>query len=107
MNKILSKTPIWNFVYSLIFGCFITNPILLLIISTIITIHLIILAYNDVDLNGEAPLYMLLSFMGLPIIIYYAFKEEFYFRNIIRNIKYRILVKLGRRVPDNWDDEKV
>lgn len=102
--KILDKTPIWNLVYPLLFGFLISNPFYLFGLSSIITIHIFILAYYDADLNGETPVYMLLSYIGLPLIIYISFFET---SSWIKSTKHSILVKMGRRIPDNWDDEKL
>ena len=105
MMKILSKTPIWNLVYPLLFGWLITNPIYLIGLSSIITIHILILVMYGVDLDDDnRPVYMLLSYFSLPIIIYVSLVDK---SSLVKRIKNKILVKMGKRIPDNWDNEKL
>lgn len=104
--KILSSIPIWNLVYPILFGYFITNPLYLFILSTVITIHIFYLANYDTDNDGETPIFALLSYVGLPGVFYVMFLEGKK-NNWMKSIKHKILVKMGKRIPDNWDNEKL
>jgi hypothetical protein len=88
-----------------LFGYFITNPILLFSISTIITIHSIIVICSNlpIDDDSDSPTYMFLSYFFLPVFIYYFFTDGIW----VESIKRKLLVKMGRRAPDNWDNEKL
>lgn len=104
--KLLCKTPIWNLVYPLAFGFLIPNLWYLFALSSIITIHLLILSIKDADLGEETPIYVILSYFGLLVLIYTFFEEKIP-KKYIADIKYKILVKQGKRVPENWDDEEL
>ena len=106
MMKILSNIPIWNLTYPLMFGCFITNPLYLLILSTIISIHIILLAVNDCNYVDDKPIFYLLSFIGLLVVGYMVFRD-FRKSSWVSSIKHKLLVKMGKRIPDNWDNEKL
>jgi hypothetical protein len=58
-----------------------------------------------VDLDDDnRPVYMLLSYFSLPIIIYVSLVDK---SSLVKRIKNKILVKMGKRIPDNWDNEKL
>jgi hypothetical protein len=103
MMKILSSIPIWNLVYPILFGYFIINPLYLFIISTVITIHILYLSNSVYDDDGDTPIFTLLSFIGLPIVIYIMLSKT----NCVKLFLHKILVKMGKRIPDNWDNEKL
>lgn len=104
--KLLCNTPLWNLIYPLSFGFLIPNLWYLLTLSSIISIHLLILSSKDAEIGDETPIYILLSYFGLLVLIYYFFKENIH-KKYIEKIKYNFLVKFGKRVPENWDNEKL
>ena len=105
--KIFHNANIWNFVYPLVFGVFITQPLYLFIVSTIISIHLLYLVSRDVEFENETPIFVLLSYFGLFALIYMLFFDEKILLKKLKCIKGWYLVKIGRKVPDNWDNEKL
>lgn len=97
MKKLLNNSDFWGFAYPLIFGFCINYPIYLVIVSTIISIHTLYFGLNDIDI--ENPLFILLGYAGFLIISYYGIIH------IYEKLRDKYLVKIGRKVPDNWDDE--
>lgn len=102
--KIFKNTAFWNTVYFTIFGAFLTHPLLLLILSAIVSIHTIFYTKCDGINDDETPMFILLGLFGIIMSLYYLITDNDYIGLNYKNIKHKILVKLGKRIPDNWDN---
>lgn len=95
--KILNNDKLWGFIYPIVFGFCINYPLYLILVSTIISIHVFYLAYNDIDIDN--PFFVLLGYGPLLLVCYYGLIQ------LYKKISDWILIKKGRKIPDNWDNE--
>lgn len=97
--KILSNTVLWNFIYIFLFGVFITKPLILLLISTIISIHGLYLRH--IDYFDDNMNFLFLGYVIVIVIIVILIKDK------VNLINHKRMVKKGLRVPDDWDTESL